>query len=324
MEKPCTKRIWRCVHYYLALCQAKGQAPDTLRGKRSGLKKFYLWCLPQQVYTIEQITLDLLDNYMEYLNHYRKPLDHQPLGQQQKRNLVTYIKTFVQYMYSKGLLSANTLAGIELPHSGRALPKALFSVAEIEKILAQSLLFGVHGLRDRAILEVFFATGIRRSELMMLDIDDIDFTAKLLRVNHGKGQKERIVPISKRACEWLVFYLSKLRPMISFIGSGGALFLANNGTRLRANQLSEMAGRYVRLSGIKRAGACHLFRHATATTMLDNGAELRHVQEMLGHASILTTQIYTHVSRAKLTEVYGSTHPSALSEQRLFGERKSD
>ena len=104
--------------------------------------------------------------------------------------------------------------------------------------------------------------------------------------NHGKGNKERIVPISPRACEWIAMYLTKIRPHFASIASGSALFLANNGKQYKAGKLSEMVGRYVRLCGMKRGGACHLFRHATATIMLDNGAELRHVQEMLGHADI--------------------------------------
>ncbi len=146
----------------------------------------------------------------------------------------------------------------------------------------------------------------------------MNFADQLLRINRGKGNKERIVPISTRACEWLALYISKIRTKVSHIGSGGTLFLANNGKRYNANKLSEMAGRYVKLSGFKRAGACHLFRHATATTMLDNGADIRHVQEMLGHADISTTQIYTHVSRSKLTEVYNKSHPSALSGSNIF------
>ena len=153
---------------------------------------------------------------------------------------------------------------------------------------------------------------------MSLDIDDINLSEGLLRVNHGKGGNERIVPISVRACEWVALYLTKVRPHFAKISSGSTLFLANNGKRYKAGKLSEMVGRYVRLSGMKRGGACHLFRHATATIMLDNGAELRHVQEMLGHADISTTQIYTHVSRTKLNEVYNKSHPSALSDLRLY------
>ncbi len=110
------------------------------------------------------------------------------------------------------------------------------------------------------------------------------------------------MPISQRVCEWLAVYISKVRPAISFVDSGNTLFLANNGKAYKPGKLSELTSRYIRLAGIKRFGACYLFGHITATTMLDNGADLRHVQEMLDHASISTTQIYSHVSRQKLTE----------------------
>jgi len=131
-------------------------------------------------------------------------------------------------------------------------------------------------------------------------------------VREGKGKREYILPISDRACEWLVLYLTKLRPQLAHIKSGSALFLNDNG--YRANALSDMASRYVRFAGFKRAGACHLFRHSTATIMLDNGADIRHVQEMLGHADITSTQVYTFVSCTKLQEVYKNRHPSALSD----------
>ena len=318
MKKPTSNHIWRCVHYYLKLCKARGQASDTLRGKYSGLKKFFVWCLTQNIHCIDQISLDLMDSYMEYLNAYRQALKNTPLCVAQKRNLLTFVKTFVEKMHAKGLIGANVLQHIELPSKGRALPKALFTQQEIEQILSFPLQFGVKGCRDRSIMEVFYATGIRRTELQALDIDDVNLTDGLLRVNHGKGGKERIVPISVRACEWIALYLTKVRPQFANIASSSTLFLANNGKAYKPGKLSEMVGRYVKLSGMKRGGACHLFRHATATIMLDNGAELRHVQEMLGHADISTTQIYTHVSRTKLGEVYNKSHPSALSEQRLY------
>jgi len=318
MRKPNNKRIWCCVKYYLYLCQAKGQAPDTIRGKIHGLKKFFKWCLTKEVYFIDQIDLDLMDEYLDYLNIYRKPLDGRPLCASNKRALMTFVKTFVEKLHAKGLLPENTLALIELPSKGRPLPRAIFNRQEIEKILGQTMMFGTFGLRDRTILEVFFATGIRRTELMYLNIEDIDFQSQLVRVNRGKGNKERIVPISQRACEWVAFYISKIRSQIAYLGSGTTLFLANNGKRFRPNQLSELVSRYVRLAGLKRSGSCHLFRHATATIMLDEGAELRHVQEMLGHADISTTQIYTHVSRSKLSAVYRDTHPSAQSNSGLF------
>ncbi|MBA6337495.1 tyrosine-type recombinase/integrase [Colwellia sp. BRX8-7] len=317
MQKPTTKRIWRCVKYYLELCLAKGQGSDTVRNKRGGLKKFYLWSLERNVTRTDQIDLDLMDDYAAYLNSYRKALDNEPLSSAQKRNLLTYVKIFIKYMFIKKLLPTNTLDGIELPSKGEQIPKALYTVEEVEVILEQPLLFGIKGLRDRSILEFFFVTGIRRGELAKLNIDDIDFNTGLVRV-HGKGNKERLVPISPRGREWLAFYIGKVRPMFAFIGSGKALFLANNGKRYMPGKLSDMASQYVKLAGFDRTGACHLFRHNTATTMLDNGADLRHVQEMLGHASILTTQLYTHVSRKKLTQVYNDTHPSAQGCSGLF------
>jgi integrase/recombinase XerD len=317
MRKPTTKRIWRCAKYYFALCLARGQSTDTVRGKRSGLKKFFVWCLSREIYFIDQIDLDLMDDYMEYIHAYRQQRNGEPLGDAQKRNLLTFVKTFVQYMHRKKLILENTLASIELPSRGFQIPKALYNVAEIERILDQPLLFGIKGYRDRSILETFFATGIRRGELIKLNLDDIDFNAKVVRI-HGKGKRERLVPISKRALEWLAFYIAKIRPMFAFIGSGNALFLANNGKRYKPGKLSDMASQYVKLAGIDRPGSCHLFRHSTASEMLENDADLRHVQEILGHASILTTQIYTHVSRKKLNAVYQKTHPSAQTNSGLF------
>lgn len=317
MEKPTSKHIWRCVVYYLWLCLAKGQSTATIRGKRSGLKKFYMWAVENDVRTIDAINLDVLDEYQAYLNAYRQEQNNQPLCDAQKRNLLTFVKTFVQYMHRKGILNENTLASIELPSRGFQVPKALYSIGEIENILRQPLLFGIKGLRDRAILEVFFATGIRRDELIKLNIDDVDFSNELMRV-HGKGRRQRLIPISKRALEWLVFYIGKIRPMFAFIGSGNALFLSNDGKRYKHGKLSDMASQYKKLAGFERPGACHLYRHSTATEMLENDADLRHVQEMLGHADISTTQIYTHVSRAKLSAVYSRSHPSAKSNSGLF------
>jgi len=318
MEKPNSLTIWLCVEYYLELCLAKGQTTETVRGKLSDLKTFHRWCISVRVYSINAIDLDLMDDYMGYLHQYRQLQNKKPIGLSHKRNLLTAVKVFIKAMFTKGLVKSNKLEHIELPSVGRPLPKALFSIKEIELILMQPLMFGIKGIRDKVILETFFATGIRRIELLSLALEDVDYSERLLRINHGKGRKQRIVPMSIRVCEWLVYYVSKIRPQLAFIGTGDTLFLANNGKAYLPNKLSEMAARYVKLAGIKRTGACHLFRHATATAMLDNGADLRHVQEMLGHASISTTQIYAHVSRKQLGKVYNKTHPSAQEPSGLF------
>jgi integrase/recombinase XerD len=318
MQKPTTNRLWRCVRYYLALCLSRGQSDDTIRAKKYSLRKFCMWCFARNVLTIHQIDIALMDNYMEYLNAYRKPKDNQPICKANKYALLLNVKTFMGKMHNRGLIKNNPVAHIELPTVGRPLPKAIFTAQEVEKILEQPLLFGEKGLVDRVVLETFFATGIRRVELRDLDVEDIDIKQQLVRIRKGKGDREYILPISERACEWIVFYLAKLRPQLATISSGSALFLNDKGTRFRVNALSDAASRFVRLAGFKRGGACHLFRHSTATIMLDNGADLRHVQEMLGHANITSTQVYTFVSRSKLTEVYNKTHPSALSQSSIF------
>lgn len=169
-----------------------------------------------------------MNKYMAYLNAYRKKLDGKPLSRVQKRNLLTFIKTFVEKMYAKRLLDSNQLDGLELPSKGYTLPKALFSEAEVEKILAQPLVLSANGLRDKVILETFFATGIRRTDLTQLDIDDVDLIEQILRVNHGKGRKERIVPISARTCEWITFYLSKVRGKNSQNELVSALFFSES------------------------------------------------------------------------------------------------
>lgn len=318
MDRPTTNYLWRCAKYYMDLCLALGQSSDTVRSKKYGLKKFCTWCFSQEIRMIDDVDITLMDDYMEYLNKYRKPQDNQPICDANKYSLLLCVKTFIGKMFNRGLLTSNKLGCIDLPSVGRPLPKAIFTAEEVEKILEQTMLFTFKGMRDRAILEMFFATGIRRIELMNLDLEDIDFEQQLVRIRKGKSKREYILPISDRACEWLVIYLSKLRPKLAHIKSGCGLFLNDNGNRYRVNALSDMASRYVRFAGFKRAGSCHLFRHSTATIMLDNGADLRHVQEMLGHANITSTQIYTFVSRSKLKEVYNKTHPSALSDKGIF------
>ena len=152
---------------------------------------------------------------------------------------------------------------------------------------------------------------IRRSELIRLRLEDIDLEKRILMIVEGKGLKDRRLPIAVRACEWVSIYLDVVRPYFKRVESGGAVFLSSKGLPLHADQVGQMVGKYVRRAGIDKPGACHLFRHAAATSMLDAGADIRHVQEMLGHADISTTQIYTHVAIKQLERVYNRTHPAA-------------
>ena len=166
------------------------------------------------------------------------------------------------------------------------------------------------GLRDRAILELFYATGIRRTELARLCTHDVNLPGNAVVIRHGKANRDRIVPVGPRAATWLARYLIESRPLLAQPGDI-TLFLTDRGEPYIKNRLGDLVKSYLIKAGFSGKGACHLFRHCCATHMLENGADIRYIQELLGHADLTTTQIYTRVSIGKLQEVHSRTHPSA-------------
>lgn len=301
------------IAFHLDDCQARGYSPRTIEGKVSALKCFEVWCLSKGLKRPDQLDRHLLDAYLRYLRSYRQPSNQQPLDMATVRNKLTGVKIYLDRLYYHELIPVNPADRFELPKKPRRLPKGYLTVDEVEQLLKHTLIYGNLGLRDRAILEVYYATGIRRMELANLEIGDIDLYREVLRVTQGKGLQDRNVPIAERACQWVAIYLKKVRPLLSRLKSGKTLFLDNKGLKFREHQLSRIASKYVRRAGIKKPGACNLFRHSTATLMHENGADLLYVKEMLGHADISTTQVYTHIAINKLREVYASTHPAAQS-----------
>lgn len=169
-------------------------------------------------------------------------------------------------------------------------------------------------IRDEAILETFYATGIRTAELANLNIGHIDFPRGLLTVSKGKGWKDRVLPIAERALTAIDKYLLDCRPHLSNLDSDNALYLSNKGKRYNPNKLSRLVTQYIQRAGVEKIGSCRKFRHATATLMLENGADIRIIQEMMGHEDISTTQIYAHVSPEVLMKTYGRTHPASFGQ----------
>ena len=191
------------------------------------------------------------------------------------------------------------------------MPKAILSAFEAEQILKVPDLSTPRGLRDRAILETLYATGVRRQELAALKIDDIDLENGRLMVRQGKGKRDRLLPLSERACAWIEKYLEESRFHISRGADDGSLFISHIGKRMHPEQMTKIVRRSIEAAEIEKPGACHLFRHTLATLMLEGGADLRYVQAMLGHADISTTQIYTRVAIGKLQEALEKSHPGA-------------
>jgi integrase/recombinase XerD len=195
-----------------------------------------------------------------------------------------------------------------MPKVVKSLPVDVLSIEEIEAIFSQPDLKTLAGLRDRAILELFFASGIRKAELCSLKVSDIDFENKTLFVDQGKGKKDRYIPVGSRALFWIKEYMEKSRIHL-LQKETDFLFLNRFGDKISVN-LGTKIKEYMKQAGIKKSGSTILFRHSMATHMMDNDADLRYIQSILGHESLETTKVYTHVAIGKLREVHARTHPA--------------
>ena len=300
------------VEAFLESMVSRNYAVRTINLRNVHLVEFAGWLAEQSITQPAQVTTPLLEQYQSWLHHYKKA-DGTPrtiLGQYQRVHAVRYL---FRFLAKSGRLQINVAANLELPRRQKPLPKAVLSQDEVELLIAQPDLSTVTGVRDRAILEILFATGIRRSELARLRIADVDVHTKTLTVRQGKGGKDRMIPISERAIGWMQRYISAVRWRFTCEPDDGVVFLTRFGHPVGLKYLSEMVAQHLARAGINKAGGCHLLRHATATFMLESGADIRFIQEMLGHANIETTQRYARVSITSLRGVYERTHPSAQS-----------
>jgi integrase/recombinase XerD len=286
----------------------RGLTPSTITTRERALRRFIAWCVPREL-EAAAITLPVLMQYQRYLHHCRKR-DGEPLSQGFQQQLLMPLNAFFRWMVREGRLPANPAADIELPRVPQRLPRHWLTVAEIEQLAAHVLMHGEIGLRDRAIIEVMYSTGLRRAELIALRQRDVDAHAGVVFVREGKGRKDRVVPIGARALAWLTRYRDEVRPAWALVGEP-ALWLRPDGAALTNNQLTDRMKVLIREAGIDKPGACHILRHSMATHMLEGGADVRYVQAMLGHAHLSTTAIYTHVTIGQLQAVHAATHPAA-------------
>ena len=189
-------------------------------------------------------------------------------------------------------------------------PDHVLTVTEVDRLIHEADSSTPWGIRDRAVLEVLYSTGMRRSELAALAVYDWNRERTSLAIRQGKGGRDRVVPLGGRAAPWLARYLDTVRPGLVREPDDGILFLTDYAEPFAKNRLGDLVRRYLDWAGIRMPGACHLLRHACATHMLENGADIRFIQALLGHADLRSTQIYTQVSIVKLKEVHAATHPA--------------
>lgn len=220
------------------------------------------------------------------------------------------IKAFYRFMTAEGYMDANPAEVVEAGTKGIKLPRVL-SEEEVVRLLNQPDITTAEGFRDRTMLEVLYATGMRVSELINLTLERVDLNMKYI-IAFGKGSKERIVPLGSVAAEFLQQYLEKVRPKLTHAGRNtNIVFLAFGGHELTRQRFWQIIRAYGRKANINKALTPHILRHSFATHLLDNGADLRSVQELLGHSDISTTQIYTHLTNKRLRDIYAKAHPRA-------------
>jgi integrase/recombinase XerD len=292
-------------------------APTTLASYREPLSDLHAFCVMRDLVDVRQVTRPVLEQYQRHLLHRRRqqgPRAGESLAAGTQRRRVTVIRSFFRFLVRQGVVDTNPAADLEMPKQEQKLyNKKGLSLEEIEHVLLQPIVHTDKGFRDRTMMEVLFATGIRRAELHALTVFDIDASKKTLFVSKGKGRKQRVVPISERALAFVDEYTKG--PRIALLRRSEmettAMWISDAGRPLSIDRLSAVVTEYVDAADLGRSGGCHLFRHTFATLLLDGGADIRHIQAMLGHENLQTTAGYTHVAIEKLVEVHERTHPRA-------------
>lgn len=298
------------LHKFVEWLQVRNYCESTIEGRIWFVGKFIHWCDQRGIVQPSEITKQIVQRYQRYLFHYRKK-NGDPLSARSQNGHLIPIRAWFKWLTRENHILYNPASEIDLPRLEYRLPKHILSVSEAEQVIAQANITTPIGVRDRAILETLYSTGIRRRELTGIHTYDLDPDRGTLVVRQGKGRKDRMLPIGERAVAWIDKYLNEVRPtLIVGVNSDDVLFLDHLGQQIRPDNLTLWVRRYVEASGVGKRGSCHLFRHTMATLMHDNGADIRFIQAMLGHSKLTTTEIYTQVSIRKLKEIHTATHPA--------------
>jgi integrase/recombinase XerD len=306
---------------YLEAMRVKNYSERTVENRESYLGFFILWCEARSITRPQEATKPIIDRYQRHLFHMRKP-SGKPLSFSAQSARLVPVRGFFKWLTRQNVLLWNPASEIELPKQEKRLPKHVLTATEAEAVMMVPHVADPIGLRDRAILETLYSTGIRRMEVINLTVFDLDQERGTLMVRQGKGKKDRMVPIGERAVIWIGKYLDQARPKLVLPPDPGTLFLTQEGEEISTHRLTQLVRDYVKAAETGKSGACHLFRHTCATLMLEGGADIRYIQEMLGHVELSTTQIYTQVSIRRLKAVHSLTHPAAKVDrpERVDGE----
>jgi len=288
-----------------------GATVRTVQTRRDVIGWFIAWCAERGLDRPQDITRPILERYQRHLFHYRKA-NGEPLSYGTQVHRIVPLKGFFRWLARENHILYNPAADLILPRLPRRLPRHVLTPAQVTAILNQPDTTTPQGVRDRAMLETLYSSGMRRMELTNLKLVDVDTERGAVMIREGKGRKDRFIPLGSRACAWIVRYRDEVRPELLAAVDDGTLFLTDYGEPFIKARLGDLVRRHVRQADLGVSGSCHLFRHACATHMLENGADIRYIQALLGHADISTTQVYTEVSLARLKAVHELTHPARI------------
>jgi integrase/recombinase XerD len=285
------------------LAVERGLSENYQLSTERSLSEFAHWCAAyKKIDTPRAVTLAVIS---EYLGDRKRG----GLSASSIKLIVVALKIFFRFLAGRGVVRRDPAEALALPRIERYLPETLNEL-QVEQFLENIDTKALHGLRDRAIIELLYASGLRISELATARLENFNFEERVVRVT-GKGNKTRLVPVGRKACEAIAAYLSLERPKLVKQRSGSEIFLSERGMKLTTARIWQIVKKHAKRAGLEQNVYPHLLRHSFATHLLGNGADLRIIQEMLGHADIATTQVYTHVDQQRLKAVHRQFHPRA-------------
>ena len=297
---------------YLQSLSVRSYSPLTVNVREHSLRmvSVYLGSVGKGRLDLSELLPEDVEGFAGYLGRYRSLMYGKILKHNRVISHLNNIRGFLRYLHERAILPRDLSVLIDPGKMEEVTPKGVLTKTEIEKLLSAPDTNTAVGLRDKAILEVLYASGLRCDEFVSLNLNDLDMDRSFIIVREGKGKKARVVPISDVGEEWLERYLIEVRPEFEKKGNGtSAVWLSTRGSRIARETLGEFVREYKRRANIKKPGSAHSLRHSIATHLLEAGLDIRYIQELLGHRSIRTTQVYTTVAVKGLRKRLEKLHP---------------
>ncbi len=298
----------QCLEAFIEDCRSRDYSEGTLAGYRKDITVFIRWAWQQNVVTVDQLTSDHLMAYQLYLPQHPTQ-SGKPLKPLTKKTYVLRLYAMLRWLTRQGVLAFNPADKVPVPNVEKPLPDVL-SEWEVQHLIAAIDVHAPFGVRDRAIIETLYANGMRGLEAARLTLEDLSLESGWVMIRQGKWKKDRRVPLTDAAVYWISEYLSHERPKAKCAKEYQEVFLTAQGAAYQSKGISSLVSRYLKQAGLRAKGGSHMLRHSIATHMLQNGADIRYIQQMLGHSDLASTQIYTRVQDTALKDVHDKTHPA--------------